>query len=72
MRYASRAVIVDVLADLGRIFDTEPLASVEIRRRRAARMLIRAFGRQPFRSMGTVSVIIESALFALGLPLVLL
>ena len=40
MRYASKAVIVDVLADLGPIFDTEPLASVEIRRRRAARMLI--------------------------------
>ena len=28
--------------------------------------------RQPFRSMGFVSVIIGSALFALGLPLVLL
>ena len=28
--------------------------------------------RQPFRSMGFVSVIIVSALFALGLPLVLL
>ena len=28
--------------------------------------------RQPFRSMGFVSVIIASALFALGLPLVLL
>ena len=30
------------------------------------------FERQPFRSMGFVSVIIVSALFALGLPLVLL
>ncbi len=28
--------------------------------------------RQPFRSMGFVSVIVSSALFALGLPVVLL
>ena len=34
--------------------------------------LVTDVGRQPFRSMGFVSVIIVSLLFALGLPLVLL
>jgi len=44
------------------------------RSRRRSRFLLRITDvqRQPFRSMGFVSVIIVSVLFALGLPLVLL
>ena len=46
----------------------DPLAP-RLRGRRGDRRL---YPRQPFRSMGFVSVIIVSVLFALGLPLVLL